>query len=108
MKNELGILEISEILLRFLSRPKYYFGDVIIKFQGEKIKNIISNDSFDMKYLNEKTLNTEENKMFTKFGTATTKDEDSSKIISELKVDEEKNIVKESKIKKENAEDKKD
>lgn len=103
----MNIQELAILITRFLSRPKNYYGSITFKYYNGEIRNIIAEDSFDIKYLNEKTLNTEEKKMFTKFGTATTKDEDSSKIISELKVDEETKLVKESKIKKENAEDKK-
>ncbi len=105
----MDINEIEDLIIRFLSRPRNYYGSITFKYQNGKIKNIIAEDSFDMKYLSEKTIKIEDNKMsFTKFGTATKQDDNSSKIISELKIDEEKNIVKESKIKKENAEDKKD
>lgn len=105
----MSIHKLADLLLRFLSRPRNYYGTIILKYQNGQIKNIVAEDSFNMNYLNEKQIKIGENEMsFTKYGTSTDKDKDSSKIISELKVDEEKNIVKESKIKKENAEDKKD
>lgn len=107
MDKELTIDGLCEMLLRFVSRPRYYYGDIILKFQKGKIKNIVANDSFDMNYLNEKKLIVKDNKMFTKYGTGTKSDSTSSKIVSEVEIDENKNIIKESKIIKVNAEDKK-
>lgn len=100
------IKDVSDLLLRFCSRPKGYFGSLTIKFQNGIIKNVISNDSFDMNYLNEKKLIVKDNKMFTKYGTGTKSDSTSSKIVSEVELDKDKNIVKESKIIKVDAEDK--
>lgn len=108
MDNKINIEKLSEILLRFLSRPRNYYGNVTLKFNAGKIKNITATDSFDILYLSEKQINIGENEMsFTKFGAPTKENKESSKILSEVEVDENKNIIKESKIiKQENAEDK--
>lgn len=106
MKINLEVL--GEILLRFLSRPKKYYGTIVIKYQNGTIKNINADDSFDIKYLSEKHLEIEEKEMFIKHGSPTTKDEDSSKILSTIEIDEDKNIIKESKIKQKETENVKD
>lgn len=106
MKINLEVL--GEILLRFLSRPKKYYGTIVIKYQNGTIKNINADDSFDIKYLSEKHLEIGEKEMFIKHGSPTTKDEDSSKILSTIEIDEDKNIIKESKIKQKETENDKD
>ena len=96
---EIKLEDISEILLRLLSRPKHYHGIVEIKFYNGEIKNIKATDSFDIEYLKEKTLIIEKGnkEMLIKHGTSNKKDKESSKIISEVEIEDEK-IVKESKI----------
>lgn len=105
-KEYLEINDISESLLRFLSRPKNYFGNITLKYFSGELKNVIAEDSFDMRYLKEKKIKGAN--MFVKHGTASIKDKESSKILTEVKVDEQNKIIKESKIIKEDESNKKD
>ena len=99
---EINLNDIGNLLLRLLSRPKHYFGEVNIKFYNGEIKNIKAEDSFDIEYLKEKKLIIEgDTEMFTKYGTGSKKDKNSSKILTNVELDEEQNIIKESKIVKE-------
>jgi hypothetical protein len=85
--------EVTEILLVFLSRKHNYHGEIVLKYFNGKCVNVKANDSFDINYLNEKELN-EKNIMFQKFGKPNEKDKESSKIQSEIKIEE--GIIKES------------
>ena len=104
---EINLNDIGNFLLRLLSRPKHYYGEVNIKFYNGEIKNIKAEDSFDIQYLKEKTLIIEGDKemAFLKFGTGNKKDKNSSKILTKVELDEEQNIIKESKIVKEKKEE---
>lgn len=55
---EISITDLAELILRFLSRPKFYHGAITLKFFNGNIKNIVADDSFDMKYLAEKKIKT--------------------------------------------------
>ena len=79
--------DLIELLLRFISRPKHYYGTITIKCQNGKLVNIVADDSFDVKYLKEKQI------MFTKFGAPNAGDKESSKITEQVDIkqlDEEK------------------
>jgi len=107
---ELIFREFEKIFLRFLSKNPHYYGDVLVKFFDGKIVSIKAEDSFDVKALNNlKLIMKEDNEMFIKRGASFDKDDKSSKIISEVEMDNNKNIVKESKLEKEEkTEEKKD
>lgn len=91
------------LLLRFISRPKYYYGTITIKCQNGKLVNIVADDSFDIKYLKEKQI------MLTKFGAPNTGDKESSKITEQVDIKqlnqekiEETNENKKNKLKENN------
>lgn len=105
---EIKLNDLGDLLLRLLSRPKHYHGTIEIKYFDGEIKNIRAEDSFDINYLKEKTLKIVEGDTemsFLKFGKPNKKDKNSSKILSELELDGEQKIVKESKIEKKKEEE---
>lgn len=88
--------DVTKLLLRFLSRPRNYYGTITIKYQKGEFVNVVSEDSFDTKYLKEKFI--EDKEMLVKHGAPNKEDKESSKILTEVKIEE--GIVKESKIEK--------
>jgi len=95
--------DFTKIFLRFINRNPKYYGTVTVKFYNGEIVHLTSEDSFDVKVMGEDFINFSngENNMFVKRGAPNIKDKDSSKIISQVEVDEENKIVKESKLVKE-------
>lgn len=92
-------LDFTKLFLRFINRNPRYYGTVTVKFYNGSITHLVAEDSYDVKLMSEDfiTLNGEE-KMFIKKGAPNQTDKDSSKMISTVEVDEKKQIVKESKL----------
>lgn len=101
----LSFQNIIELLIRCLGIPRRAFGTVTIKLQRGEPKHVTFEESFDLESLKGSELTLQDNKMFTKFGAKNNKDPESSTMISEVEIDEDNKITKESKLKKEKKEE---
>ena len=98
---KITFLDFTKIFLRFINRNPRYYGTVTVKFYNGSISHLVAEDSYDVKIIENNfiELNEEEVKpMFIKKGAPNQIDKDSSKMISTVEVDEKKQIVKESKL----------
>ena len=107
MEEEIDFQETITLIKRFLGLPNHWYGDLTLKFQAGDVVNVRANNSYDMDMLNNSKLKIKTG-MIVKFGTKNLnpKDKDSSKIVSSITVEKDKDdkkIVKESKLTTENS-----
>lgn len=96
---KLNFLDFTKIFLRFINRNPRYYGTVTVKFYNGSITHLVAEDSYDVKIMENNFISlNEDSAMFIKKGAPNQNDKDSSKIISQVEVDETKQIVKESKL----------
>lgn len=98
---EIKFNELESLLLKFLGIGDNYHGTLNLKIFNGKIANIHIDDSVDMTTLRGTSIIKVSNEMFIKHGSPNQTDKDSSKLISEVIIDKDNKITKESKLKPE-------
>ncbi len=98
---------LTQLLLRMLAKSSHYHGTVTLKYYGGEVKNVVSDDSHDLKFLNSQFIG--KNNMFIKNGAKNLNDNLSSQILTaqeiEIKDDSHLKVVENVKEQKSNKDE---
>lgn len=76
---------LTQLLLRMLSKSSHYHGTIVLKYYDGDVKNVVAEDSYDLKDLNNQLIG--KNNMFIKNGAKNINDSSSSSILDAMEIE---------------------